>query len=64
MTGPRALTGRLAMSLVIALALLSVAGIVGMLLVDGGAADGVLFLVAALPLAAGYWLHRAHGGAG
>lgn len=54
------MTGSRAMTLVIALAVLSVAGIVGMLLVDGGALDAALFVVAALPLAAGGWLYRAH----
>lgn len=55
------MTGQRALALVIVLALLSVAGIVGMLLVEAGGADGVLLLVAALPLAAGallYWNHR------
>jgi len=56
-------TGQRAMTLVVVLAVLAVAGIVGMLLVDGGASDGGLFLVAALPLAAGGWLYRAHLGA-
>jgi len=55
-------TGARALTLVVLLALLSVAGIVGMLLVEGGVADGALLLIAALPLAAGYWLHRTRGG--
>lgn len=57
------MTGARALIVVALLALLSIAGIVGMLLVEDGLADGVLFLIAALPLAAGYWLRRTHDGA-
>jgi len=49
------------MTLVLVLAALCIVGIVGMLLVESGALDGVLFVVAALPLAAGgyaYWTRR------
>lgn len=52
------MTGARALWLVVLLALLSVAGIVGMLLADSALADGALFLVAALPLAAGGLLYR------
>lgn len=47
--------------LVLGMALLSVAGIIGMLLVDS-ALDWVFFALTALPLAVGgwrYWVHRA-----
>jgi len=53
-------TGRRTITAVIVLAVLSVVGLVAMLLVDG-AADGVAFVVAALPLAAGavaWWSQR------
>jgi hypothetical protein len=51
------MTGQRAMTLVIVLALLSAAAIVTMLPVEGSATDGLLFVVAALPLAAGGWLY-------
>jgi len=48
------MTGARAMWLVVALALVSVAGIVGMLLAESGW-DGLFFAMTALPLAAGLW---------
>ena len=54
------MTGQPAMTLVLVLAVLCGAGIVGMLLVEAGAWDGVLFVVAALPLLVGGWLYRSH----
>jgi hypothetical protein len=56
------MTGQRAMVAVLALAVLSIAGIVGMLVVESGAWDGALFAVAALPLLAGgyaCWTRRA-----
>ena len=53
------MTASRTMRLVLVLAALSVAAIIGMLLVDGGGWDGVLLAVAALPLAAGGWCYRA-----
>ncbi len=55
------MTGQRAMVAVLTLAVLSIAGIVGMLVVESGAWDGALFAVAALPLVAGghaYWSRR------
>ncbi len=46
------MTGKRALVLVIALALVAMAGIVGMLLAEGRW-DGVCFIMAILPLAAG-----------
>ncbi|SBV36688.1 hypothetical protein STPYR_11618 [uncultured Stenotrophomonas sp.] len=57
--GGCAVTGARAMWQVVALAAVSVAGIVGMLLAEGGW-DGLFFAMTALPLAAGLWFrHRA-----
>ena len=53
------MTDRRAMTLVLGLALLAIAGLVTMLAVDGAAADGAGFVLAALPLAVGAWLSRA-----
>ena len=53
------MNGRRTLSLVIVLALISAGGIIGMLLVDGGLWDKVLFIVAALPLIYGFWRWRA-----
>jgi len=55
------MTGARAMWLVVALALVSVAGIVGMLLAESGW-DGLFFAMMALPLAAGLWFWRRAGG--
>ncbi|MGB3394347.1 MAG: hypothetical protein WA956_11075 [Stenotrophomonas sp.] len=53
------MTGARAMWLVVALAAVSVAGIVGMLLAESGW-DWLFFAMAALPLPAGLWFrHRA-----
>jgi hypothetical protein len=56
------MSGRRTLLLVVALALLSACAIIGMLLVDGGAFDRLLFVVAALPLAYGFWRWRAERG--
>jgi membrane protein implicated in regulation of membrane protease activity len=53
------MNGRRTLLLVVALALLSAGAIIAMLLVDGGAFDRLLFVVAALPLAYGFWRWRA-----
>ncbi|HET8880741.1 MAG TPA: hypothetical protein VFM56_01075 [Solimonas sp.] len=53
------MSGRRTLLLVVALALLCAGAIIGMLLVDGGALDRLLFVVAALPLAYGFWRWRA-----
>ena len=55
------MTGARAMWLVVALAAVSVAGIVGMLLAEGGW-DWLFFAMTALPLAAGLWFWRRAGG--
>jgi hypothetical protein len=54
------MTGARAMWLVMALALVSVAGIVGMLLAEGGW-DWLFFAMTALPLAAGSWFRHGAG---
>lgn len=51
------MTGQNAMTLVIVLAVLSMIAIVAMLPIEGGALDGLLFVVAALPLAVGGWFY-------
>lgn len=53
------MNGRRTLTLVVALALLSAGAIIAMLLVDGGALDRLLLVVAALPLAYGFWRWRA-----
>ncbi|HEY8515420.1 MAG TPA: hypothetical protein VIS07_07900 [Candidatus Binatia bacterium] len=46
---------RATLTLVVVLAVLAVAGIVGMLLAENPAADGAAFLVATLPLVVAAW---------
>ncbi|WP_157622957.1 hypothetical protein [Solimonas soli] len=49
------MSGRRTLWWVAARALIGAGGIVGMLLVDGGVGDGLLFLLAASPLLHGWW---------
>jgi hypothetical protein len=51
------MTGQKTLRLVLLMALLSIAGIIGMLLVDS-ALDWLGFALAALPLAVGAWVSR------
>lgn len=56
------MSGRRALTLISVLALIGIAGIVGMLIARGPVADSLLLLAAALPLGYGWWRYRAMRG--